>query len=114
MTVYIDIEHNAYGDLLSIQDKKIIHICTDEEWLDYCENPDKYLWDNNKLLLNPEYESICNEKLKQEKITQIKSELDKLDLKSIRAIRANDQEYLVKYEARAEELRKQLKELSGE
>ena len=42
------------------------------------------------------------------------NELDALDLKSIRAIRANDQEYLAKYEAQAEELRKQLKELSGE
>ena len=55
-----------------------------------------------------------DEAAKEAKIMQIKFELDKLDLKSIRAIRANDQEYLVKYEAQAEELRKQLKQFSGE
>ena len=59
---------------------------------------------------DPELANQQKEKRRQE----ILSELDKLDLKSIRAIRANDQEYLAKYEAQAEELRKQLKELSGE
>ena len=59
---------------------------------------------------DPELANQQKEKRRQE----ILDELDKLDLKSIRAIRANDQEYLVKYEAQAEELRKQLKELSGE
>lgn len=55
-----------------------------------------------------------DQKKKEKRRQEILNELDKLDLKSIRAIRANDQEYLVKYEAQAEELRKQLKELSGE
>lgn len=51
---------------------------------------------------------------KEAKRQEILKQLDSLDLKSIRAIRANDQEYIAKYEAQAEELRKQLKELSGE
>lgn len=39
---------------------------------------------------------------------EIIAKLEALDLKSIRAIRANDTEYIAKYEAEAEELRKQL------
>lgn len=42
---------------------------------------------------------------------EILRKLDELDLKSIRAIRANDQEYIAKYEVEAEELRKELAEL---
>lgn len=37
--------------------------------------------------------------------------LNELDLKSIRAIRAGDQEYIAQYEAQAQELRRQLAEL---
>ena len=42
---------------------------------------------------------------------EILQKLDELDLKSIRAIRAGDQEYIAQYEAQAQELRKQLAEL---
>ena len=38
-------------------------------------------------------------------------QLDELDLKSIRAIRAGDQDYIAQYEAQAQELRRQLAEL---
>ena len=48
---------------------------------------------------------------KEAKRQEILKQLDSLDLKSIRAIRANDQEYIAKYEAEAEELRKELTEL---
>ena len=59
------------------------------------------------------------EKYKQEeaqkerdtKKAQILKELEDLDKKSIRAIRANDLEYISKYEEEAEKLRKQLTEI---
>lgn len=50
-------------------------------------------------------------KEKEKRRQEILIELDKLDLKSIRAIRANDEEYIAQYEAQAQELRKQLQEL---
>lgn len=44
-------------------------------------------------------------------ISQIKNQLNELDLKSIRALRAGDSEYIQKYEAEAVELRSRLKDL---
>lgn len=58
--------------------------------------------------LTPEEIEVKN---KERKRQEILGELDKLDLKSIRAIRANDEEYIAQYEAQAQELRKQLQEL---
>ena len=48
---------------------------------------------------------------KEQKKQEILQKLDSLDLKSIRAIRANDTEYIAQYEAEAQELREQLREL---
>ena len=48
---------------------------------------------------------------KEVKRQEIIKQLDSLDLKSIRAIRANDEEYIAQYEAQAQELRRQLQEL---
>lgn len=68
-----------------------------------------------------EYELYNGEYLTKEEIEQkererekyeIKSQLDVLDLKSIRAIRSNDTEYIEKYEQEAQELRDKLKELN--
>lgn len=55
------------------------------------------------------------EELEQQNLEQQKQliidKLAALDLKSIRAIRAGDQEYINQYEAEAQELRRQLQEL---
>lgn len=58
----------------------------------------------------PIAEEIAETK-KEAKRQEILKQLDSLDLKSIRAIRAGDQEYIAKYEVEAKELRKQLQEL---
>jgi len=44
-------------------------------------------------------------------VDEIKNQLNDLDLKSIRALRAGDEEYIQKYEDEAVELRKKLKDL---
>ena len=49
--------------------------------------------------------------LKARAIDAIKSQLNELDLKSIRALRANETAYLEQYESQAVALRQQLKEL---
>lgn len=48
---------------------------------------------------------------KQQLILEIKQQLNNLDLKSIRALRSNDTEYIELYEQQAVELRNRLKEL---
>ena len=57
------------------------------------------------------YEERKHQEETAAKRQEILRKLDELDLKSIRAIRAGDQEYIAKYEVEAEELRKELAEL---
>lgn len=67
-----------------------------------------------------EYEAIEEEKRKKEEKDALYAELDKLDLKAIRAMRAiqsgqgteEDAQYLANIEARAEELRRQIAKLT--
>lgn len=73
---------------------------------DYEEN--KYIVQNNKLVLNPNWEDELKKIEIEKNNNEIKEELNKLDLKSIRALRAGDSEYLKEYEARAVELRAKL------
>jgi hypothetical protein len=67
-----------------------------------------YFYIDNKLTKKNKQEI---EKTKA-RIAEIKQELEALDLKSIRAIRSGDSEYIEKYEQQAEALRKELAELN--
>lgn len=51
--------------------------------------------------------------IKQRRINEILTELDKIDLKSIRAIRSNDESYIQKYEEDAVALRAELSALQS-
>lgn len=66
----------------------------------------RYLYQNGELILSPQYD-------KDVRITEIKQLLDELDLKSIRALRASDTEYLQQYEEEAIALRNELRTLIG-
>lgn len=80
----------------------------------YALEPWEYI-ENDQVIEDREgYEERKRQEEKEAKRREILKQLDSLDLKSIRAIRANDEKYIAQYEAQAEELRKQLKELSGE
>ena len=72
--------------------------------------------DEKYVLCNDEYVLETSEKYIEYKKEQRKQEilnlLDELDLKSIRAIRANDTEYIEKYEEEAKALREELKKLN--
>lgn len=61
--------------------------------------------------LNPNFEHEQAEKEKQRRISEIKAELDILDLKSVRPLRAGETDRLAQLEARAQELREQLQKL---
>ena len=56
--IYFDEEHNAYGDTLSIDGKNIVYSCENEIWDDFNRNPDKYVWESNEIVINPDYEEI--------------------------------------------------------
>ena len=75
-----------------------------------CE-PEKYIYSGGAIIKNPDYDDSQAERLRTEQITQIKSQLNELDLRSIRALRANEATYLEEYELQAVALRQQLKEL---
>ena len=64
----------------------------------------KYVIEDCQLVLNPDYKKILDERNKM----QIMQKLQELDLKSIRAIRANETEFINKYEYEAQKLREQL------
>ena len=55
-------------------------------------------------------EQIAQEE-KEKQIEALKEELNALDLKSIRALRANEQEFINRYETQAQELRSRIAEL---
>lgn len=66
--------------------------------------PNRYLYQDGELILSPQYD-------KDVRIAEIKQALDELDLKSIRALRGGDTEYLQQYEEEAIALRNELREL---
>lgn len=70
---------------------------------------DKYKYEDGELVVNPNYEK---EKHKRERTEEILKRLQELDSKSIRAIRANDTEYIQRYEEEAISLREELHSLS--
>lgn len=83
-----------------------------QEQLDILEkDPLYYTWTKKGLKLNTNYEKDLAAKSKELRKDEILDELEQLDLKSIRAIRANDTEYLKRYEEQAEALRQELKKL---
>ena len=74
-------------------------------------NIDHYIWDGTKVVLDPNYEEKQRQKEQEQRKQEILKLLDELDLKSIRAIRSGDEEYIEKYEQEAQALREELREL---
>ena len=71
-------------------------------------NISHYVWDGEAVVLNPNWEE---EEYKQNRIAEILAELEAIDIKSIRAIRDNDVDYIQSYKMEAQELREELRSL---
>ena len=67
MTIYFDKDHKAYGDEQSIIGKDIIFTCEDSLWADFNNNPTKYLWVDDEIVPNPNYEEEQLQLAKQAK-----------------------------------------------
>ena len=86
---------------------------------DYLSNPDKYIWADSKIIENPDYEKIIEQKALEERKNQILKQLDELDKKRIRAVCENEikdeetkQTWLEFYNLQIQDLRKQLEDLN--
>lgn len=90
---------NIPEPFLTLSNEENDRISTDTEHV--------YFYINNQLVTQSKAEIDA----KNKRIAEIKAELDNLDLKSIRAIRSNDTDYIARYEAQAVELRRELAEL---
>lgn len=69
----------------------------------------KYMYSNGEIIINPNYEQ---EEYKKRRKEEILIRLNEIDLKSIRALRANDTEYIEIYENEAANLREELRGLN--
>jgi hypothetical protein len=72
------------------------------------DNLEKYNYINNEFVINPNYDE---QKRIEERKAKILNELNALDLKSIRALRANETDRLQELENQAIELRKEYNSL---
>lgn len=82
---------------------------------DYISDNEKYIYSEEKIIPNPNYEKILKERNKSEKISQIIEKLNELDSKRIRAVCENQikdsqtgETWLEYYNSQANELRNKL------
>ena len=60
--IYFDRQHNTYFDKSQIKEEDIVFVCEDSVWVDFCSNPDKYYWEDDKFIQNPNWEEEQAEK----------------------------------------------------
>ncbi len=77
---------NGCGECLIIADGFNCIEVSDELYEAYSLEPDKYMYLNGNVIENPDYESIRQKNAMQQRMEEIKSELDDLDTKRIRAV----------------------------
>ena len=118
MTIYFDENKEAYSQLETLErwGKSLLFQSSDEEYQEYLEG--KRIWQLGKLVINPEYEAEQAEKERIAHIKEIKTQLDELDKKRIRAMcepseYAKGVSWLEYYNEQARELRAELQELEG-
>lgn len=86
---------------------------TEEEYNLIQEKGNNYfIYKDGELIVNPEYEEEVAKQEKEKRKGEILAELDQLDLKSIRALRAGEEDRLAELEAQAVELRNELNALN--
>ena len=119
---YIFVENNKIigaGELECLNEDILNIEISEELYNDFIKNPNKYIYQNNEIVSNPNY---ANEQYQQEilqQIEQIKAQLDNLDSKRIRAVCENEikdsqtgETWLEYYNSKIIPLRDKLKELS--
>lgn len=118
MKYYIYVEDNILkgAGCARCLNKEIQNIeVTETLCTDYISDNDKYIYSEEKIIPNPNYEKILKERNKSEKISQIIEKLNELDSKRIRAVCENQikdsqtgETWLEYYNSQANELRSEL------
>lgn len=118
MKYYIYVEDNILkgAGCARCLNKEIQNIeVTETLCTDYISDNDKYIYSEEKIIPNPNYEKILMERNKSEKISQIIEKLNELDSKRIRAVCENrikdsqtGETWLEYYNSQANELRSEL------
>lgn len=114
-TIYFDENKEAYAQIETLErwGRSLLFQCTDEEYREYLEG--KRIWQNEKLVINPNYAAEQAEKERAARIEEIKEALNELDKKRIRAMcepseYAKGVSWLEYYNQQARELRAELAE----
>lgn len=99
----------AYPEYMKIPEP---YLTLTEKENDKISSDDKnvYFYLNNQIVAKDK----AKIKEKEKRIEEIKEELNKIDLKSIRAFRAGEAEHLAKYEEEAVKLREELEKIEKE
>jgi len=112
---------NGLGEAQCIDDDTLNIEVSKSVYDDFILNPDKYIYQDNKIIENPNYEKILHQKQLQLKIEKIKIELEELDSKRIRAVCENEikdsqtgETWLDYYNTQITLLREELKTLEAE
>lgn len=118
MKYYIYVEDNILkgAGCARCLNKEIQNIeVTETLCTDYISDNDKYIYSEEKIIPNPNYEKILKERNKSEKISKIIEKLNELDNKRIRAVCENQikdsqtgETWLEYYNSQANKLRCEL------
>lgn len=118
MKYYIYVEDNILkgAGCARCLNKEIQNIeVTETLCTDYISDNDKYIYSEEKIIPNPNYEKILKERNKSEKISIIIEKLNELDSKRIRAVCENQikdsqtgETWLEYYNSQANKLRSEL------
>ena len=118
MKYYIYVEDNILkgAGCARCLNKEIQNIeVTETLCTDYISDNDKYIYSEEKIIPNPNYEKILKERNKSEKISEIIEKLNELDNKRIRAVCENQikdtqtgETWLEYYNSQANKLRSEL------
>ncbi len=123
MTKYLFIENGKIngGGEISRLDTEIKNIEVDDiTFQNYIDEPNKFIYQNGKIVQNPNYEKQTKQLQINNEISQLKSQMDELDKKRIRAICENsikdeqlNQTWLDYYNNEAKNLRTKINELTN-
>lgn len=112
----VDNKINGIGQVVCVADDLFQIEISQEVYNNLSEHPNMYIYQNGAIVLNPNYEQEEEEKRRQAHIAELKQQLNEIDSKSARSLRAivagtatdADRAYLAELERQAEEIRGQL------
>ena len=107
------------GEVKCLNENTLNIEISQETFDEYAQDQEKFIFENNTLVQNPDYEKIVHDREIKARKLEILDQLNELDTKRIRAVCENEvkdettgQTWLEYYNAQIVELRKQLAGLS--